>query len=66
MGLQIEVNDLVGLSERIAVRKIENFRFLARVISRDGVQRVTPGDDNDQERVNLVIEQGEVAKAWIG
>lgn len=62
----INVADLVGMTERSAVRKIENARFIARVISRDGVQRLTPGVDTDQERVNLTIEQGEVKTAWIG
>lgn len=62
----VNVDDLIGMTERTAVRKIENARFLARILSRDGVQRLTPGVDTDQERVNLVIEQGEVTKAWIG
>lgn len=60
------VNGLIGMSERSAVRKIENARYIARVISRDGVQRITPGDDKDDERVNLVVEQSEVKEAWIG
>lgn len=62
----VNVDDLIGMTERTAVRKIENARFLARILSRDGVQRLTPGVDTDQERVNLVIEQGEVKQAWIG
>lgn len=66
MALQINVDELVGMTERSAVRKIENSRYIARVISRDGVQRITPGLDQDQERVNLVVEQGEIKQAWIG
>lgn len=62
----INVNDLIGMTERSAVRKIENARFLARILSRDGVVRLTPGTDVDNERVNLEINEGEVRKAWLG
>lgn len=64
--VQIKVEDLVGMSERSAVRKIENSRYLARVISRDGTVRITPGVDTDDERVNLEVVGGDVTKAWIG
>ncbi len=63
---ELKPEELIGMSERSAVRKIENARYLARVLSRDGVQRVTPGEDQDDERINLVIESGDVTKAWIG
>jgi hypothetical protein len=66
MTIQIDVKELIGLSERIAVRKIENARYIARVTTRDGVQRITPGTDVDQERVNLTVANGEVIEAWIG
>jgi hypothetical protein len=62
----INIDDLVGMSERSAVRKIENARYIARVISRDGVQRLTPGDDIDNERINLAVEGGVVVTAWAG
>lgn len=64
--IEIKVDDLVGMSERSAVRKIENSRYLARVISRDGVARITPGVDKDEERVKLEVVGGDVTKAWIG
>ena len=37
--IEINLEELVGMSERSAVRKIENSRYIARVISRDGVER---------------------------
>lgn len=64
--MTLKIEDLVGMSERSAVRKIENARYLARTISRDGVPRITPGEDVDMERVNLVVENGDVTKAWLG
>lgn len=66
MPIQIKVEELVGMSERSAVRKIENARYLARTISRDGVARLTPGEDKDDERINLEVVGGDVTKAWIG
>jgi hypothetical protein len=62
----LKVEELVGLTERSAVRKIENARFIARTITRDGVVRITPGDDHDDERVNLVVVDGSVSEAWLG
>lgn len=62
----LNVDELVGMTERSGVRKIENARFIARILSRDGVVRLTPGDDVDNERVNLEIVDGEIKKAWLG
>jgi hypothetical protein len=62
----LNVDELVGMTERSGVRKIENARFVARILSRDGVVRLTPGDDVDNERVNLEVIGGEIVKAWLG
>jgi hypothetical protein len=62
----LNVEELVGMTERSGVRKIENARFVARILSRDGVVRLTPGDDVDNERVNLEVIGGEIVKAWLG
>ena len=62
----INVDDLVGLSERSAVRKIENSHHIARVISRDGVERAEISQEHSDERINLICVDGNVTKAWIG
>ncbi|NBP59392.1 hypothetical protein EBU71_23115 [bacterium] len=62
----INVEELVGMSERSAVRKIENARYIARVISRDGVERVVLTEDHSEDRINLICVDGLVTKAWIG
>lgn len=64
--IAINIEELIGMSERSAVRKIENSRYIARVISRDGVERVTVGEDQSDDRINLVVNDGNVTKAWIG
>jgi len=64
--IAINVDDLVGMSERSAVRKIENSHHIARVISRDGVERATVNEEPSNERVNLICNEGIVTKAWIG
>lgn len=64
--MTINVEELVGMSERSAVRKIENARYIARVISRDGVDRVTVTPETSDDRVNLICNEGQVSKAWIG
>jgi len=62
----INLEELVGMSERSAVRKIENSHHIARVISRDGVERVALNEEPSTERVNLICNDGLVTKAWIG
>jgi hypothetical protein len=62
----INLEELVGMSERSAVRKIENSHYIARVISRDGVERVALNEEPSTERVNLTCNDGLVTKAWIG
>jgi len=62
----INVDDLVGMSERSAVRKIENSHHIARVISRDGVERAAFTQEYSEERINLVCVDGNVTEAWVG
>lgn len=62
----INTDELVGMSERSAVRKIENARFIARVISRDGVERAAISAEVSDDRVNLICVDGVVTKAWLG
>ena len=64
--ITINVDDLVGMSERSAVRKIENSHYIARVISRDGVERVAVNEQPSTERINLICNEGTVTKAWVG
>jgi hypothetical protein len=64
--IEINLEELVGMSERSAVRKIENSRYIARVISRDGVERVTISEELSSDRINLTCVDGTVTKAWIG
>ena len=62
----INLEELVGMSERSAVRKIENTHHIARVISRDGVERVAVNEEPSNDRINLICVDGTVTKAWIG
>ena len=64
--ININIDDLIGMSERSAVRKIENTHHIARVISRDGVERVTVNEEPSNDRINLICVDGTVTKAWIG
>ncbi len=64
--IEINLEELVGMSERSAVRKIENSRYIARVISRDGVERAAVSQEVSSDRVNLTCVDGTVTKAWIG
>lgn len=64
--ININIDDLIGMSERSAVRKIENTRHIARVISRDGVERVAVNEEPSNDRINLICVDGTVTKAWIG
>lgn len=62
----LNVEEFIGMSERSAVRKIENARFVARVLSRDGNERVRATADYHDCRINLIVNDGLVTKAWIG
>ena len=64
--IAINLEELVGMSERSAVRKIENSHHIARVISRDGVERAALIEEASTERVNLICNDGLVTRAWIG
>lgn len=64
--LLINIEDLVGMTERSAVRKVENARLIARVISRDGNERTRITAELNEERINLIISEGTVTKAWVG
>lgn len=64
--ININIDDLIGMSERSAVRKIENTHHIARVISRDGVERVAVNEEPSNDRINLICVDGTVTKAWIG
>jgi hypothetical protein len=64
--IAINVDDLVGMSERSAVRKIENSHHIARVISRDGVERAMVAEERSEDRINLICNDGTVTKAWVG
>lgn len=64
--ININIDDLIGMSERSAVRKIENTHHIARVISRDGIERVAVNEEPSNDRINLICVDGTVTKAWIG
>lgn len=64
--ININIDDLIGMSERSAVRKIENTHHIARVISRDGFERVAVNEEPSNDRINLICVDGTVTKAWIG
>ena len=63
--LGVNLQSLIGLSEKSAIAKIKKAGLIARVTRRN--KESSPGTpDFDSSRVNLEVDKGRVTKAEVG
>ena len=63
--MKVNINDLIGLTERRAVARVESVGFRCRIIARDGDEFLGIMDKRT-DRINLVIKHNKVVGGYIG